>query len=363
MERMEQLLVHELLASTSVLARFLKATPGRLQWLQLREMLRGAMRLQAHCRTACVRGSIGAVIVQRATVSLAAAGAAFAEEYLHNSETPGHNVEPHRRLVSTPPPCFQAEPRTAAAAPLPARNAEAAPRTPIRSGVASSAAIRNRQVMQPHAANNAPATASAKYTTPSGSRQQPLPAANQSIVSPVRRAAPCQAPASPTLLMMQRARAARTKMPVYNSPPILASHAVQSTDSSILFASSAAALMSKSVHQHAHQHALSPVHASEQHSPSVIWVNHSDMHSPSGAAAAAPSAAAASSSADSWPQLRVMLEASLQRQDGTLAGGAQGATVHSALETEIALMQVLLQCGALLLNVTLRDARAGVAKG
>jgi hypothetical protein len=131
-------------------------------------------------------------------------------------------------------------------------------------------------------------------------------------------------------------------MPVYNSPPILPS--VQSPGSSILFASTAAALMSKA----ADQQALSPVHASEQHSPSVIWVNPTGMHSPSGCAAAAeqPSTAAASSSAVSaltyaeWPQLRVKLEASLQRQDGALADGEQGATVHSVLETEIALMQV-----------------------
>jgi hypothetical protein len=349
-QHMEQLLMQELLASTAVLVRFLKATPARLQWLQLRAMLRGAMRLQAHCRTACVRGSIGAVITQRATVALANAGTALAEAYLQNSETRGHNVEPQRRLVFTPPPCSRAEPRSTAPPPL--------PRAPSTSGVASSAAIRNRQVMQPHAASNAPATASAKYTMPSGNRHQPLLPANESIESPARHGAPYQAPASPTLLMMQRARAARTKMPVYNSPPILASHAVPSTDSSILFAPTAAALMSKS----AHQHALSPVHASEQHSPSVIWVNPSDMHSPSGAAVA-PSSAVSAVTHDSWPQLRVMLEASLQRQDGALAGGAQGATVHSVLETEIALMQVLLQCAAQLLTVTLCDARAGLAEG
>lgn len=361
-QRMEQLLLEELLASTAVLARFLKATPARLQWLQLRTMLRGAMRLQAQCRKACVRGSIGAVITQRATVALANAGTASAEAYLQNSQTPsrgGHNVEPQRRLVfhdsCTPPPSSRAERRSAAgppppplpplpaaALPLSASNTAVTPRAPSRSGVASSAGIRNRQLMHSHAANNAPATASAKYTMPSGNRHQPLFAANESLELPARYVAPYQAPASPTMLMMQRARAARTKMPVYNSPPILPS--VQSPGSSILFASTAAALMSKA----ADQQALSPVHASDQHSPSVVWVNPTGMHSPSGCAAAAepPSAAAASSSAVSaltyaeWPQLRVKLEASLQRQDGALAGREQGATVHSVLETEIALMQV-----------------------
>jgi hypothetical protein len=155
---------------------------------------------------------------------------------------------------------------------------------------------------------------------------------------------PHQMAVSPTVIMMQRARAARAHMPVYNSPPLLLSAA--DTSRGLLSAYDASAL-----HGGSTPNGIAPTAPVQASSPSVIWVGPSGKLTPSEAPASPFASAAAAApralrqSAEAWPQLRGSLEASLVARAGVVdeqvtQGGEQWQPTRSKLEAEIALMQV-----------------------
>ncbi len=146
-------------------------------------------------------------------------------------------------------------------------------------------------------------------------------------------------PVSPTMMMMQRVRAARNRMPVYNSPPVLPSAAAASRSLQSAFAGS----------EHRGSIAstgTTPTTAAlvQESSPSVIWVGPSGSETPSEAATTSLAPAAAQAlhqTPDAWSQLRESLEASLvARNDAMDKQREQQHTTRMKLEEEIALMQV-----------------------
>lgn len=368
-ELMENLLVEELVASREALAPFLKAAPARARWMLLRQMLSSAMCLQAHARTACVGRNIGAVIRHRASLKLAAAGAMAAEAYLQSSAA--RNGEPASDVVQQHPASQAIAGIPNAAQPAnvaisvsdlhqkqtisgpPAASSTLRVAGGSRSPSLSGAAVfRRHAVASSQSPRKLPAANSA-YDMPSGNRHRSRFALES---SPLGRAATAvsvrQQQASPTAVMMQRARAARSNMPVYSPPPL----SPPTAESNILMTTAAASFVSSDV---ALAESPNLAHNSQQPSPSVIWVGAAGVSSPSAVAAPSPktlmvdSAPAVAVSempepsgiASSWLQLRGQLEASIRaREDSPFQDDAEltqhAEAVHSALEKEVALMQV-----------------------
>jgi hypothetical protein len=373
-ELMENLLVEELVASREALAPFLKAAPARAKWMLLRQMLSSAMCLQAHARTACVGRNIGAVIRHRASLKLAAAGAMAAEAYLQSSAA--RNGEPASDVVQQNPASDPASKANAgipnAAQPAnvaisvsdlhqkqtisgpPAASSTLRVAGGSRSpGLSGAAVFRRHAVASSQSPRKLPAANSA-YDMPSGNRHRSRFAVES---SPLGRAAPAvsvrQQQASPTAVMMQRARAARSNMPVYSPPPL----SPPTAESNILMTTAAASFVSSDV---ALAESPNLAHNSQQPSPSVIWVGAAGVSSPSAVAAPSPKTlmvdpapAVAMSEmpepsgiASSWLQLRGQLEASIRaHEDSPFQDDAEltqhAEAVHSALEKEVALMQVM----------------------
>jgi hypothetical protein len=360
----EHLLVQELIAARESLVPFLKAAPARYQWFHLRPVLRAAVRVQAHARAACIARSIGAAIRQRAAITLATAGASDAERYLQSTEG---NEQLQRQLRFDEP--VDSVGRAHARQPVVLPAAVAAPRPPVAAnklnapstlqrysasaGLSGAAAIRRQSAKENRCVGSLPHAGSREYVSPSGNRQ----------FRHLERFAPAasvqQLPASPTVTMMQRARAARSNMPVYSpqriSPSITDGRSMQMSPAAVIMTRAAAAVPHVS---HAPPDADG---ASENVSPSVIWVGASGLNTPSAAAAPPPAAA------DAWPRLRDMLEASLHSHGHILAvgddrwDGRERGSIQLQLETEIALMQVR-ACGVrarAAATVTLARGRAG----
>ena len=362
-ERMEQLLVEELIASRTALVPFFKAAPVRARWLQLRRVLSAALRLQAYARAGCVGRNIGGVIKQRASLRLAAEGAAAAELYLHGSPA-AHVQEAAGDRTPRQLTCEGRRPASPAAtgsagAEQPAhandshqkgkRGADALPFAPAAyivshavsggrgAGLSGASAIRRHVQAQSQSPNKPPACSSA-YDTPSGNRHQVRFAAD-ALFARAACAAPAvpvqPLPATPTAIMMQRARAARTHMPVYSPPPLSPPTEARHVGN-ILMTTAAATLMSRAAAP------ASSVQTSQQDSPSVIWVEASGTGTPSAGTARPPARVEQQEvyrNEGGWPQLRGKLEASLLvPAEGERARHV--AAAHAALEQEIALMQV-----------------------
>jgi hypothetical protein len=369
-ERIEQLLVEELIASRTALVPFFKAAPVRARWLQLRRVLSAALRLQAHARGGCVARNIGVVIKQRASLSLAAAGTAAAELYLHGSqaahvqEAAGERVlrqlAREGRHPASPAATGSAgtsqpahvndshlndshqKRKVGADAPLPFAPAASIVAREVcggrGAGLSGASAIR-RQAQARAQSPNKPTAGSSAYDTPSGNRHQ-IRFTADALFARAASAAPAvpaqPLPASPTAIMMQRARAARTHMPVYSPPPLSPPTEARHVGN-ILMTTAAATLMSR---------AAAPacsVQSGQQLSPSVIWVEASGSGTPSAGTARPPARAEEQElhrSEGGWPQLRGALEASLRADDGALVTAEGERARHGALEQEIALMQV-----------------------
>lgn len=359
LQHIEHLLVQELIAARESLVPFLKAAPARYQWLQLRPMLLAAVRVQAHARAACVARSLGAAIRQRAAVTLATAGAIDAERYLQSTEGNELDGEQLQRQLRFDEP-MQSVGRARAMQPVVLAPAVAAPRPPAAAnklnapstlqrysasaGLSGAAAIRRQSSKENRHVSTLPHAGSREYVSPSGNRHLQR-FASPALAASAPAASVQQLPVSPTVIMMQRARAARSNMPVYSPPPISPSitdgRSIQMSPAAVIMTRATAAAQRLS---HAQPDADG---ASENVSPSVIWVGASGLSTPSAAAAPPPTAAAPPPAAtDAWPRLRDMLEASLHSHGHVLAvgderwEGRERGRVQSQLETEIALMQV-----------------------
>jgi hypothetical protein len=358
LQHIEHLLVQELIAARESLVPFLKAAPARYQWLQLRPVLLAAVRLQAHARAACVARSLGAAIRHRAAVTLATAGAIDAERYLHSAEgneldadqlqrqlrfdEPVHSAGRARAMQSVVLAPAVAAPRPPAAAKLNAPST--LQRYSASAGLSGAAAIRRQSAKENRHVGTLPHAGSREHVSPSGTRRLQR-YASPALTASAPAASVQQLPVSPTVIMMQRARAARSNMPVYSPPPISPSitdgRSIQMSPAAVVMTRAAAAAQRLS---HAPPDADG---ASENVSPSVIWVGASGLSTPSAAAAPPPTAAAPPPAAtDAWPRLRDMLEASLHSHGHVLAvgqerwEGRERGSAQSQLETEIALMQV-----------------------
>jgi hypothetical protein len=377
-ELMENLLVKELVASIEAIIPYFKAAPARSSWLQLRQVLSSALRLQAHARSACTQRSIGVAIKQRALLKQSAAGAMTDDVFLKRSaactQVPaGDSVQ--RKLTYDAPSETVQDPAAAqcanAAAAVPdfgrgkklmgtqaASSSARAGSGSRTSGIGGAADFRRQTLANSQSPKKLSAANNGAYEIPSGNRHL---ARFAPAMSPRAHTAPAltvqQLQSSPTAAMMQRVRAARTNMPVYSPPPL--SPTTNGCGVSDSLTSTVAISLPPLLSKAAVPQKL--VQSNEQLSPSVLWVDASGMHTPS--AGAASSEAALTRITDSalvpalaelqepqhivssWPQLKDKLEASLlaHERSPSQANAERGPHVvasHSTLEKEIALMQV-----------------------
>ncbi len=332
-ERMEQLLMKELMAARDALVPYFQAACARVRWRLQVPVLRSAVLLQARARAACVGCNIGSAIKQMASLRLARAGNAAAESYLQSSErlapVSGADRQPPTLIASSTAALSPRSVRTAAVLAQARPAAPAAQRCDtkmhVTHGLSAAAGVRSRMQGLPQ--------------TCIRPRTQHLADADAEPAGPLH-----VLPVSPTMMMMQRARAARNRMPVYNSPPVQPSAAAASRSLQSAFAGSAHSGSIAST-------GSTPTTAAlvQESSPSVIWVGPSGSGTPSEAATTSLAPAQAlHQTPNAWSQLRESLEASLVARNDAMdkqreqmdKQREQQHTTRMKLEKEIALMQV-----------------------